>query len=253
VDSAADPSGVEFSDRDMRAAQFRMVDLRDASFRMVDLSGVKMRGVALVDADFDGEMEGLRICGVEVAPLVEAELDRRHPERAAFRATEPAELQAGWAGLEAMWAATVDRVAQMPGGTQDVSVDGEWSFAQTLRHLLLATDAWLGKAILGEAQPFHPLGVLFSEWAGREAEVGLDAGATPSYAEVLDARAGRMAMVREYLAGVTSDDLAGECADPWGGEWRPTVLDCLRVIFHEEWHHHRYAVRDLDAIVAGSG
>jgi hypothetical protein len=43
----------------------------------------------------------------------------------------------------------------MPSGTVDVSVDGEWSFAQTLRHLILATDMWLGKAILEIEQPFH--------------------------------------------------------------------------------------------------
>ena len=246
-----DLRGVEFTGRDMRGARFRMVDLRDAWFRVVDLSGVRMRGVALVDADLDGEMDRLRIWGVEVGPLVEAELDRRHPERAVLHATESTDLQAGWAGLEAMWAATVERVAGMPAGTQDVSVDGEWSFAQTLRHLVLATDAWLGKTILQRERPFHPLGVLFSEAAGHEAEFGIDADAAPSYAEVLEARTGRVAMVRDYLAAVTQQELAGERADPWDGEWRPSVLDCLRVIFQEEWHHHRYAVRDLDAIEAG--
>src|SRR5215211_8843777 len=105
----------------MRGALFERVDLRDAWFRAVDLRGVRMRGVALVDADLDGEMNGLRIWGVEVAPLLEAELDRRHPERAVLRATEPADLRAGWAGLEAMWAATGERVAAMPAGTEDVS------------------------------------------------------------------------------------------------------------------------------------
>jgi hypothetical protein len=193
-------------------------------------------------------MERLRIWGVEVAPLVEAELDRRHPERAVLHATEPADLQAGWAGLEAMWAATVERVAGMPSGTQDVSVDGEWSFVQTMRHLVLATDAWLGNAILRQERPFHPLGLLFREAAGREAEFGIDADASPSYAEVLEARAGRVAMVRDYLAAVTPEELAGERDDPWGSEWKPSVLQCLRVIFDEEWNHHRYAVRDLEAI-----
>jgi hypothetical protein len=39
-----------------------------------------------------------------------------------------------------------------------VSVGGEWSFAQTLRHLVLATDAWFGRSILEIEQPFHPIG-----------------------------------------------------------------------------------------------
>ena len=38
-------------------------------------------------------------------------------------------------------------VALTPGSV-DVSVAGEWSFAQTLRHLILATDLWLGSAVL---------------------------------------------------------------------------------------------------------
>jgi len=245
-----DLRGGEYRGTDMRGTQFRRVDLRDAWFREVDLRGVRMRGVALDDADLDGEMDRLRIWGVEVVPLLEAELDRRHPERAVLRATEPADLQTGWAGLEAMWAATVARVAGMPAGTRDVSVAGEWSFTETLRHLVLATDAWLGKAILGRERPFHPLGLLFSEAIGREAEYGLDANANPSYEAVLEARAGRVATVRDYLATVTPQDLAGERADPWSDNWGPTVLQCLRVIFQEEWHHHRYAVRDLDAIEA---
>ena len=57
-----------------------------------------------------------------------------------------------------------------------------------------------------------------------------------------------MSIVREYLGVVTPDELAGERADPWGGQWKPSVVDCLRVSFDEEWHHHRYAVRDLDVI-----
>jgi hypothetical protein len=36
--------------------------------------------------------------------------------------------------------------------------------------------------------------------------------------------------------------------NPWAPEHEVTVLGCLRVILNEEWEHHRYAVRDLDAI-----
>ena len=241
--SGDDVADAEFAGVNMHGARFRMVDLRTASFRQVDLSGSRMRGVYLVGAEIDGEFDGLQLCGVEVAPLIEAELDRRHPERAVLRATTRA-------GIEAMWASTVERVASMPDGTIDVSVDGEWSFIQTLRHLLLATDAWLGKAIFERDKPFHPLGLLFTEYAGREADYGLDAAATPSYAEVLEARAGRMGMVRDYVARVTPEDLAMPRADPWGSEWQPTVLDCVRIICLEEWNHHRYAVRDLATIDA---
>ena len=71
---------------------------------------------------------------------------------------------------------------------------------------------------------------------------------TPSYAEVLEARAGRVAMVRDFLAAVTPDELAATRRNPWDPEYPETTLSCLHVILEEEWEHHRYAVRDLDAI-----
>ena len=245
---------VRFADKDdLRGAEFFRADLRDARFRDTALTGARMRGVDLSGADLDGSISGLRICGVEVEPLINAELDRRHPERTILEATEPDALRTGWARLEAMWAATVDRVRAMPPGTQDVSVDGEWSFAQTLRHLVLSTDGWLGQAILGREKPFHPLGVLFWEASGEENAFGLVASdADVPFEEVLAARAGRVAMVREFLADVTQEQLDSVCGAPgWDDAENAadmTVLRCLRVHFNEECHHHRYAVRDLDAI-----
>jgi hypothetical protein len=75
---------------------------------------------------------------------------------------------------------------------------------------------------------------------------------TPSYAEVLEVRAGRVGMVRDFLATVTSDELAATRKNPWAPEHQETTLSCLQVILDEEWEHHRYAVRDLDAIEAKS-
>ena len=71
---------------------------------------------------------------------------------------------------------------------------------------------------------------------------------TPSYAEVLDVRAGRVAMVRDFLATVTPEQLAQARKNPWDPSYPETVLSCLHVILEEEWEHHRYAARDLDAI-----
>ena len=64
-------------------------------------------------------------------------------------------------------------------------------------------------------------------------------------------RAGRVAMVREHLATVTTDDLHAERRNPWDPEHAESVRSCLHTILEEEWEHHRYAVRDLDTIEAG--
>jgi hypothetical protein len=237
---------------DLQGAEFVNTDLRGARFRGSDLSGVVMRAAEVSGADIDApwlsDGESFLVNGVDVIPLVEAELNRRFPGRVDRRAGDPDGLRAAWAALERTWAATLERVAAMPAGTVDVSVGGEWSFAQTLRHLVMATDTWLGRAILGIEQPYHPLGLA---GAGAEKD-GLDMSifttVTPSYAEVLEVRAGRVAMVREFLATVTPDVLAAARTNPWAPDYPETVLSCLRTILEEEWEHHRYAVRDLDAI-----
>ena len=186
-----------------------------------------------------------------MVPFVEAELNRRFPGRADRRAADPDGLRAAWAALERTWAATLERVAAMPAGTVDVSVDGEWSFAQTLRHLVMATDTWLGRAILEIEQPYHPIGQPNAEYETDGYDMSVFATATPSYAEVLEVRAGRVAMVRDFLATVTPDELAATRRNPRDPEHPETVLSCLHTILEEEWEHHRYAVRDLDAIEAG--
>jgi hypothetical protein len=238
---------------DLQGAEFVGADLRGARFVGADLSGVVMRAVDIFDADIDAPWlsDGesfLRINGVDVIPLVEAELNRRFPGRADRRAADPDGLRAAWAALERTWAATLERVAAMPAGTVDVSVGGEWSFAQTLRHLVMATDTWLGRAILELEQPYHPIGQADSSAEGEGLDMSIFTTVTPSYAEVLEVRAGRVAMVRDFLATVTSDELATPRTNPWNAEYRETTLSCLHTILEEEWEHHRYAIRDLDAI-----
>jgi hypothetical protein len=236
---------------DLQGATFVGVNLRGARFVESDLSGVVMRGVEVAEADIDAPWlsgaDFFRVNGVDVVPLVEAELDRRFPGRSERRATDPDGLRAAWAALERTWTATLERVAGMPPEVVDVSVDGEWSFAQTLRHLVLATDMWLGKAVLGLDQPFHPLGLLDSATAGDGAQ---PVSQQPAYADVLEARAGRVAMVRDFLAGVTPQDLDAVRANPHAPEYPETVRSCLHTVLEEEWEHHRYAVRDLDTLTS---
>ena len=236
---------------DLEGSEFVGVDLRRSRFVSSDLSDVVMRGVEVRDVEIDSpwlfDGDGfLRVNGVDVLPFVEAELNRRFPGRGDRQASDPQGLRHAWAALERTWAATLERVATMPVGTVDASVAGEWSFAQTLRHLTFATDVWLRKAILGIEQPYHPLGLMHEDPdADPPAQLTT---ATPSYEEVLAARTERVTMVRDYLDAVTSDELPAPRNNPHDPRHQETVLSCLHTILDEEWEHHRYAVRDLDAL-----
>ncbi|WP_182112387.1 MULTISPECIES: DinB family protein [unclassified Actinotalea] len=238
---------------DLRGAEFRGVDLTGARLVNCDLSGAVIRGADVAGAEIDAPWlydGSLVVNGVDVAPLVDAELNRRFPGRGERYAQDPDGLRAAWAALERTWEGTIERAASMPAGTVDAQVDGEWSFAQTLRHLVMATDTWLGRGILEREQPYHPVGQPNGEYETDGYDMSGFSLQAPSYAEVLEARADRVAMVRDFLAGVTSSDLDVPRSNPWGPDQPETTRSCLHVILEEVWEHHRYAVRDLDAIAA---
>ena len=233
---------------DFRGAEFVDLSMAGSLFREVDLSGARMRGVLLTGADIDGVIHGLTVNGVEVAPLVEAELDRRYPERAGLRATTPDGLREAWAAVELFWAGTMRRAGALPEEDLHRSVNEEWSFAQTLRHLVFATDAWLGHAGLGQARPFHPI-ALPPTFIKDADTYGIDPRATPTYAEVVQVRAERLGQVREFLAAVDQDELdraRGPNAEPgWPPPAPRSAIECLHDIHREERAHHRFADRDL--------
>jgi hypothetical protein len=235
--------------------EFVDADLRGARFIRADLSNAVMRGVQLAGADIDAPwlLDGestLLVNGVDVTPYVAAELDRRFPGRAARTATDPAGLRAAWAAVEEAWAAALARVAAMPAGTPDISVAGEFSFAQTLRHLVMATDIWLRQQVLGVEHPLHPIGVPYAEYESDGYDLSVFRTDLPAYDEVLEVRAERVGMVHDFLAAVTEEELATPRRNPWG-DHPETTLSCLQVILEEEWEHLRFALRDLDAIEEG--
>ena len=79
--TSEDLTGSRFEDVYLTGARFHDVDLTNARFHLVDLTGVMIRGAALVNVDISGDIKNLRVNGVDVVPLVEAELNRRYPER----------------------------------------------------------------------------------------------------------------------------------------------------------------------------
>src|SRR6476661_5638473 len=147
----------EFFRQDLRGSHYRDVDLRDRRLHDVDVRGAVLRGVQLDGVEIDGDVEGLTINGVEVRPLIEAELDRRYPDRVRMRPTDPAGFQEAWDVVERLWGQTVTRARGLDPGLLHESVDGEWSFIETLRHLVMATECWVHRAMLGDPAPWHPL------------------------------------------------------------------------------------------------
>lgn len=244
--------GATYEHVELNGALFRDVDLGGARFKAVDFSGVVMRGVDLVDVSITGEIRNLVINEVDVAPLVEAELDRRYPDRVKMRPTEPAGFREAWDLLERLWDGTVARARRMPPELLHERVGGEWSFIETLRHLVFATDAWIRRGILGDPKPWDALDLPWDEMPDTPG-IPRDRAARPSLDTVLALRADRMATVRRVIDGLTDATLDGHTEPVAEPGWPPPshsfpVRECLLVVLNEEWEHRRYAERDLDAL-----
>ncbi len=232
--------------KEFEGATFIRTSFKGAVMKYCDVSGVTMRSVDVGGLDIDSHdlfFGTLIVNGVDVVPLVDAELNRQFPGRELQKAQTPEGLRDGWVAVQAAWATTV---ADTPAELVDVHVDDEWSLAQTLRHLVLATDAWLRGGIMRIEQPFHEIGQIFTGAAQMGFDMSIFRTDTPTYAEILAVRAERQQMVTDFLSTATPELLAEERDNPWGGDdWHPTVGDCVRVILEEEWAHLRYIRRDL--------
>jgi DinB superfamily len=241
----------EFLDQDLRGSRFERVELDGATFREVSLRDAAMIGVEVDGLTITGDIGRLTVNGVEVGAFVAGELDRRHPDRVKMRPHDPAGFRTAWDLLERLWAGTVERARGLDPDRLHESVGGEWSFIETQRHLVFATECWVRRAILGDPAPWHPLSL---PWDGMPDTPGVprDRAARPSLDTVLALRRDRAASVREVIEGLTDESLAGHTVPVPGPGWPEPrsypVRECLLTVLNEEWEHRLYAERDLDAL-----
>ncbi|KGN31306.1 hypothetical protein N802_04250 [Knoellia sinensis KCTC 19936] len=262
----------EFRDRQMHDATFEHVDLTGATFDRVDLSrttlrsinfdgadirnasfaDVRLRGVELRKVEIWGELIDVRLNGIDVGALVEAELMRQHPERAQLHPADADGFRGAWEVIDDLWTGTLERARRLEAIAPQAlheCVDGEWSFVQTLRHLAFATSSWLSRAIQGDPSPWHPWELPWDEMPPTPG-VPHDREARPTLDEALELRRDRFERVRAHLSSLTNEDLAGTREVPAGAGWPPPgeqvpVKEALDTLLNEEWWHRQFAERDL--------
>lgn len=224
---------------DLAGAVFWGADLSGARFRDVNLTDATISHAWLVNVDIDALVEGVVINGVDVTAYVN-ERDPWYPLRGMLRPSSPQGMRTTWAALEDEWNKTVARAQALPDSTLHESVDGEWSFVQTLQHLVFAMDKWFTAPVLGEG--FDPIGL--PNTGSRDFPwPGLDYDLTPSASDALAERADRAARLRNYLAAVTPTDFTTPIEVLENGT--NSLQECIYTVFEEEFWHNRYALRDL--------
>lgn len=242
-----DLSGATFEQAHLRGAVLREVDLSGARVRAAYLDGVRMTGVEVPDLEIHGEIGRLVVNGVDVTAHVEAELDRRMPERALMRPTTADGFREAFDVVDRLWAGTVAAARALPEERLHARVGDEWSFVETLRHLGFAHACWVGGVVRADPAPWHPLDLPWDEAPAVEG-VPWARDVRPSLDEVLGVRAARRATVAEVLADLDDAGLARQVssATPFMADAEGLdVAQCLRVVLNEEWEHRLYAERDL--------
>lgn len=244
----ANLSGAHFTKVDLSGSQFEQVDLTGARMRNVYFAGARIRGADLSDLELDGQVHNLTVNGVDVTSFVEAELDRRYPERVTLRRTDADGFREGWRVIEASWLPTMALAQTLPPDALHERVDDEWSFIETLRHLVFVVDAWAKRAVLHDPSPYDALGLTHDEHDPNDHDVPNDRSARPTLEQLLHLRADRTAVVRDLLAGLTDEQLAADTDITGPGYPTPgryPVRRCLRAVVNEEWEHRLIAERDL--------
>ena len=234
--------GEEFEFQDLSDAVFGGVDLRRATFRDVDLLGARFSHARLVDVVIDAEIDRLVVNGVDVTAYVN-ERDEWFALRSQLRPTDPDSMRRGWGAFVSAWGSAIERARGLPEEQRHASVDGEWSFVETLRHLLFATDKWFTAPVLGGS--FHPAG-LPNSGSADFGWPGLDGAAAPTFEEAIAAWRDRAGQLGDHLDHIEPAALAVEVDVLENGT--TAVHDCIGIVFEEHFEHLRYATRDLDRL-----
>lgn len=121
----------------LRGASFTQVSLNDASMHTVDLTVVqirgacfnegRMRGVELVGVEISGALQNVVVNGGDIEPLVDAELNRRMPERSGC-ARRQRGVREAWANVAGDGEGTLARAKTLTEAALHRSVDEEWLF-----------------------------------------------------------------------------------------------------------------------------
>jgi hypothetical protein len=173
------------------------------------------------------------------------ERDPWYPLRSMLRPSTSADMLETWTALEAEWTKTIDRAQQLSEAALHESVNGEWSFVDTLRHLVFAMDKWFTSPVAGDG--FDVIGL--PNTGSRDFPwPGLDYDVRPTLADALAVRADRAARFRRHLESIDESDLTRPIEVLENGT--VPLSECIYTVFEEEFWHDRYAVRDLAELEA---
>ena len=229
----------------LAGAVFWGADLSGARFRDVNLTDVKISHAWLVNVDIDALVDKVVINGVDVTAYVN-DSDPWYPLRAMLRPTDPEGMRAARAALEDVWAKTITRATALPEEMLHQSVNNEWSFVQTLRHLV---SRWTSGSRRRSSEKAS------TRWGCRTAARSTSRGrasitTSGRLCRELSPCVPIAPTAFAYLESVATTDFTRPIEVLENGT--NPLQECLYTVFEEEFWHNRYALRDLAQLEAAN-
>lgn len=207
-----------FENRDMAEALFHNVNLYGTVFDDVNLENARIYNANLQNMKIDdANIVGLTIFGLRVDQLIEAEFDRRDPERVRLRTHDvfdPAEVRRVLARLDEVRAEFYARLRATPSDAL-VAHPGpdRWSALEHVRHLVFAEDLYLNRWLLRNNQPWCKLGFLPPFLEGNPAFANVGTEPTDNVETVLTAWDAIHAGMQAFVAKITPEILKRDTSD----------------------------------------
>jgi hypothetical protein len=242
--------GKTFENQDLGGAVFRRVNLHHAVFNDVNLEKASIRNVNLASASIeDANIMGMTIFGLRIDELINAELDRRDPERARLRMADPHDptsvrrvidrLEAVRNAFRAaLRSALPDHLCKRPA-------EDRWSAIEHTRHLVFAEDLYTNRWILRNDEPWTRLGLVPAFLAERAAYADVGSEPCDDIETVLSAWDAIHARTHAFVQAVTPEALCRDTSDIDFGQG--TVGGVLQGMALHDLHHIRQAESALSA------
>ena len=238
-----------FENRNMAGTVFHNVNLERAVFDDVNLAEARIRNANLGNFTIDDAyIKGMTIFGFRVDQLIEAELDRRDPERARLCMADCfdpecvravlhhlGEVRAGFGAF--LRASKLDQLTARPDPDQ-------WSAVENLRHLIFAEDLYLNRWLLQNDDPWCKLGMLPAFLADDSRYAGVGSQPTEDIETLLAAWDAIHTRMMAFVATVTKEELQRNTSPIDFGQG--TVGNILQGLAQHDLEH----IRQAEAAVA---
>jgi len=185
----------------------------------------------------------MTIFGFSVDQLIEAEMDRRDPERLRLRMMDPFDPACVRAVFNRLDQVRADFASFLRATDQQLirrrPAPSEWSAIENLRHLIFAEDLYTHRWLLQDAEPWCPYGLLPAFIQDDPHYQGVGNQPDANLETFLAAWAGIYAQTRQFIASVTREELHRDTSQLDFGQG--TVSNVLQVMAQHDLDHIRQA------------